>query len=617
MVTSISRSAGAPIRGLAGLKELNNADAQHVLTSLQAQVAGKSGVLKLMHTGKDQDMVFERKSWYQAISRRQEKMDNTATALKTLYERAGLSPKARKELDTYLERRNNKVGGTSLAQLIQGHLKAKPGDAVMNQVLPKETNHNWALRKAIFGSRDERTVGCVAPFEETQDARAANIITRNQNNLQFRRDNPDLNPTYIIGSGLNDPNRLQGISRSANAAMGWQFDVSKPIVVFFGGSHGNTEDFAYPAAAAAGPRVAGGLNFLSVDYRGFGKSGHIPPTPKSVTDDAMRVYEHVKGLGFRPEQIILRGYSLGAAAVGRIHASADLQGEKLMGVVYDRPMASAADTAKSFRGAMAGWSTKNSVGRFGANQYLEVINSLGTKDLSRTLVISDNEPELGPSAEKMAKEQHVALQELRKPHHAHWDANDAFTNLVDRVVPVPRTYARDRVKEAIKDWLNSADSETGRDLEAIQLFVQRFKNLEGAENRTHLQNGSPQLESLDDLADLMKAVVEDLVQEEGSELTLQLREKWQQKLQSSPALEVLRRIADRVNDELLQNNTPQQSTKLEFIKDQSSFAAMLVVQLRSALGLPQLGADWYVNPDSSNTSKSVKADIDKLFEGVR
>lgn len=419
MVTSISPSSGAPIRGLAGLKALNEADAQHVLTSLQAQVAGKSGVLKLMHTSKNQDMVFERKSWYQAIARRKGKMDNTATALKTLYERAGLSSRACNELATYLENRSNKVGGTSLAQLIERHLKAKSGDAVMNQVLPKETNYNWALRKDIFGSSDERTVGCVSPDEETQDQRANNIALRNERNLQFQRDNPDLNPAYIIGNGPNDPNRLQGISRSADPARGQGFDPTKPIVVFFGGSHGNTADYAYPAAAAAGPGIAGGLNFLSVDYRGFGQSGHTPPTPKSVTDDAMRVYEHVKGLGFRPEQIILRGYSLGAAAVGRIHASADLQGEKLMGVVYDRPMASAADTAKSFRGAMAGWSTKNSVGRFGANQYLEVINSLGTKDLSRTLVISDNEPVLGPSAEKMAKEQHVALQELRKPHHAH------------------------------------------------------------------------------------------------------------------------------------------------------------------------------------------------------
>lgn len=441
MVTSISSSSasGAPIRGLEGLKELNRDDARAALTNLQAQVAGKPGVLKLMHTQKDQDMVFERKRWYQAIARRRVKMDNTAEALKTLYDRAGLSSKAKGELAAYLERHNNRVGGSSLARLIQGHLKPKSSEHVMNQVLPKETNHNWALRKDIFGSLDERTVGCVSPRQETRAERNANIVTRDQRNLQFQRDNPDLNPNYLIGTGPNDPQRLHGISRSANAAMVQQFDLSKPIVLFFGGSHGNTKDYAYPAAAAAGPAHAGGLNFLSVDYRGFGQSGHTSPTPKSVTDDAMRVYEHVKSLGFPPEKIILRGYSLGAAAVGRIHAAADLQGEKLMGVVYDRPMASAVSAARSTSGAIAGWLTKNSVGRFGANQYLEVINTLGSKDMSCTLVISDNEEDLGPRAERMAKEHRAELVQLGQPHEAHWHANDAFTNLVDRLAPVPST----------------------------------------------------------------------------------------------------------------------------------------------------------------------------------
>ena len=616
MVTSISSSSasGAPIRGLQGLKKLKRDDARAALTNLQIQVAGKPGVLKLMHTRKDQDMVFERKSWYQAIARRQGKMDNTAEALKTLYERAELSSKAKAELVAYLESHNNRVGGSSLARLIQGHLKPKSSDHVMNQVLPKETNHNWALRKDIFGSRDERTVGCVSPHQETQAERDANINARDQRNLQFQRDNPDLNPNYLIGTGPNDPQRLHGISRSANAAMGQQFDLSKPIVLFFGGSHGNTNDYAYPAAAAAGPAYAGGLNFLAVDYRGFGQSGHTRPTPKSVTDDAMRVYEHVRSLGFPPEKIILRGYSLGAAAVGRIHAAADLQGEKLMAVVYDRPMASAADAAKSKFGSTAGWLTQNSVGRFGANQYLEVINTLGSKDMSSTLVIADNQQVLGPRAEQMAKEHRAELVQLGQSHEAHWHANDALTNLFDRVA-VSNTYARDRLKQAIRDWLDmSHEAGTDRDLEAIKLLTQWFKNLERAENRARQDNGSAPLESMDDLADLMGEVARDLVRDEGDALTPLRLAHWQQRLENSPALGVLSRIADRVNDELLApRNSPERSTQLEFIKDQSQDASILVVQLRSAMGLPALAGSWYVEPNDSNTSIEMKADIEKLF----
>ena len=85
MVTSVTSSASQPIRGLDGLKHLDAEQARTLLSQIETQVAGKSGVLKLMHTTKDLDMAFERKSWYQAIARRQSKMENTAQALKILY----------------------------------------------------------------------------------------------------------------------------------------------------------------------------------------------------------------------------------------------------------------------------------------------------------------------------------------------------------------------------------------------------------------------------------------------------------------------------------------------------------------------------------------------------
>ena len=161
-------------------------------------------------------------------------------------------------------------------------------------------------------------------------------------------------------------------------------------------------------------------------------------------------------------------------------------------------------------------------------------------------------------------------------------------------------------------------TEADRDLEAIKLFTQRFKNLESAENRDRQENGGQPLESLDDLADLMNEVVQDLMREEGNALTPQRLETWKQRLENSPALEVLRRIAGRVNDELLEpGNTVERSNKLEFIKDQSQDASILMVQLRSAMGLPVLRGDWYVEPDESNTPPALMADIDKLFEETR
>lgn len=75
MVTAISGSAGQPIRGLQGVNQLSQSDASNTLSQLSTQIRGKSGVLKLMHTSKDRDMVFERKSGYQFWARRSGKME--------------------------------------------------------------------------------------------------------------------------------------------------------------------------------------------------------------------------------------------------------------------------------------------------------------------------------------------------------------------------------------------------------------------------------------------------------------------------------------------------------------------------------------------------------------
>jgi pimeloyl-ACP methyl ester carboxylesterase len=433
MATSITSSHGTSIRGLNNIRQLDKTDANNVLDQLKAQIAGKRGVLTLI-TSKNQDMVFKRKSWYQAIERRSTKMQDTAEALKTLYTAADLSPSALMQLETYLSTHKNRVGGTSLSNLIEAHLNLQTSKGLVKRVLPREAKHNYGLGSSLFGNRNERRKDCVEKFEVTVSENAENLIDRDQRNSKIQRDWPDLNPNYVIANGPNDASQLVGISRSANATLAQQFDLTKPVVIFFGGSHGNVDDYGYPAAAAAGPDHNGGLNFLSVDYRGFGRSGDVNPTPNTITEDAVKVYEHAKSLGFRTDQIILRGYSLGATAAARIHAIADLQGEQLMGVVYDRPMASAADTA----GVVAGWigktATKAVAGDFGADRYLKSIHKLGSGDMSRALVIADNGDELGPRAKEMAQDRGIPLHDLKRPHEAHWHANGAFNTFLEKIM---------------------------------------------------------------------------------------------------------------------------------------------------------------------------------------
>lgn len=439
MATSITSLQGQAVHGLAGVRQLDSDSALRVLNQIQTQINGKSGVLKLMHTQSQrpgQAMVFERKSWYQAIARRDSKMADTAQALQNLYQQAGLSPAAQNQLKLYLQKHGNRVGGRGLATLMQDHLVQGTSERLVKQVLPKEGNNNLLLGDQLFGTRDERR----APSTGPGLARISQLQ---------RQWGLNLDPRYVIPAGGRHTTELVGISRSANAQGGAALDTSQPIVIFFGGSHGHVHDYGYPAAEAAGPGVAGGLNFLAVDYRGFGASGHGNPTPKSITDDAMRVYEHVKGLGFRPDQIILRGYSLGAAAAGRVHAHAQLMGEQLMGVVYDRPMASAPDRAAVDFGWLGKQGAKGAVGQFGAERYLDVVRDKGPSEKCPVYVVADNEPELGPRAMQMAAERQLPLMRLaeaqfpgfRDPdqpvlggHEDHASANQAVGAWLERLV---------------------------------------------------------------------------------------------------------------------------------------------------------------------------------------
>ena len=99
------------------LNDINRAEAQNILKGLHASLTTanggvKSGVLKLMHTtpGKQQAMTFERKSWYQFWARRDAKMQVTASALRTLLEKAGATKETLDNFSQYAEGRGNRIG---------------------------------------------------------------------------------------------------------------------------------------------------------------------------------------------------------------------------------------------------------------------------------------------------------------------------------------------------------------------------------------------------------------------------------------------------------------------------------------------------------------------------
>jgi fermentation-respiration switch protein FrsA (DUF1100 family) len=78
-----------------------------------------------------------------------------------------------------------------------------------------------------------------------------------------------------------------------------------------------------------------------LDYRGYGKSKGWP-AEKGLYADAQAAYGYLVEMGYRPEQIILHGESLGCAVA--IHVASR---NPCGGVVLEAPFTSAADVAQT------------------------------------------------------------------------------------------------------------------------------------------------------------------------------------------------------------------------------------------------------------------------------
>jgi fermentation-respiration switch protein FrsA (DUF1100 family) len=87
--------------------------------------------------------------------------------------------------------------------------------------------------------------------------------------------------------------------------------------------------------------TAAGSSILMLDYRGYGRSAGWP-TEKGLYTDAETAYQHLLKTGYRPEQIILHGESIGSAVA--VHVASR---SPCAGVVLEAPFTSARDVARS------------------------------------------------------------------------------------------------------------------------------------------------------------------------------------------------------------------------------------------------------------------------------
>jgi hypothetical protein len=85
--------------------------------------------------------------------------------------------------------------------------------------------------------------------------------------------------------------------------------------------------------------VAAGSSILILDYRGYGKSKGRP-TEQGLYLDSDAAYQHLLGLGYRAEQIIVHGESLGTAG------AIDLASHRpFAALILEAPFTSASDVA--------------------------------------------------------------------------------------------------------------------------------------------------------------------------------------------------------------------------------------------------------------------------------
>lgn len=118
---------------------------------------------------------------------------------------------------------------------------------------------------------------------------------------------------------------------------GWwvQRDASRWATLFL---HGNGDDL--PRYAAHIREIArAGSSVLAIDYRGYGKSGGSP-SEKGLYRDSEAGFMYLLGKGYRAEQIILHGQSLGTAV------AIDLASRRpCAGLILEAPFTSASDVA--------------------------------------------------------------------------------------------------------------------------------------------------------------------------------------------------------------------------------------------------------------------------------
>ena len=125
--------------------------------------------------------------------------------------------------------------------------------------------------------------------------------------------------------------------------------------------HGNAGNITHRMVSAA-HILSAGSSVLLLDYRGYGRSAGRP-TERGLYDDGAAAYDWLASKGYRPDQIILHGESLGTAVATHLAVN-----RASAGLVLEAPFTSAGAVAAKVLPVLGpalvwGYNTKKWIGR--------------------------------------------------------------------------------------------------------------------------------------------------------------------------------------------------------------------------------------------------------------
>lgn len=131
------------------------------------------------------------------------------------------------------------------------------------------------------------------------------------------RPHKDDNELYKVPSILNVPKQQIKIATAGGAKLDtWYFKTpeAKRVVIINHGNAGNLLNRLFIAKSL----IQAGNSVVLYDYRGYGKSEGDISLP-GLQEDALAVYDYTRDtLGYKPEQIVLYGESIGGGVSARV-----------------------------------------------------------------------------------------------------------------------------------------------------------------------------------------------------------------------------------------------------------------------------------------------------------